>query len=271
MHQPRPQKTVSVAGIESPTLDQQPFHQAFHQQVPPQVSNGLGPDGHSRQPSYPSHLSTGTPLSHIPERAIHAAPFQPTHYGQQNYYGHQQSYGMMPQQPGYYQPPAYNGGVMPSPASAVPFIPASQQAQSQNYPQQSQYEQHGPGGNPGMVAQEVNGMVYYYDASQMPPSNNYQGYQGPPVYGSGVPGMAGMVAPSPDGFFYPQQAPGMGRDERCRPKIKTDRDEGAVEECCYFIPGSTTAIGFSSELGGLDDGRVLSDLRCLTDEGRFGL
>ncbi|KAH6710052.1 CASC3/Barentsz eIF4AIII binding-domain-containing protein [Verticillium dahliae] len=209
MHQPRPQKTVSVAGIESPTLDQQPFHQAFHQQVPPQVSNGLGPDGHSRQPSYPSHLSTGTPLSHIPERAIHAAPFQPTHYGQQNYYGHQQSYGMMPQQPGYYQPPAYNGGVMPSPASAVPFIPASQQAQSQNYPQQSQYEQHGPGGNPGMVAQEVNGMVYYYDASQMPPSNNYQGYQGPPVYGSGVPGMAGMVTPSPDGFFYPQQAPGM--------------------------------------------------------------
>ncbi|KAM0333416.1 hypothetical protein ACHAQA_002077 [Verticillium albo-atrum] len=220
MHQPRPQKTVSVAGIESPTLNQQPFHQAFHQQVPLQVSNGLGPEGHSRQPSYPTHLSTGTPLSHIPERAIHAAPFQPTHYGQQNYYGHQQPYGMMQQQQqqqqqqqGYYQSPGYNGGVMQSPAAAVPFIPASQQGQGQVYPQQQQQpqydQQHGPGSNPGMVAQEVNGMVYYYDASQMNPPNNFQGYQGPQGYGTGVPGMAGMVTPSPDAFFYPQQGPGM--------------------------------------------------------------
>lgn len=61
-----------------------------------------------------------------------------------------------------------------------------------------------------MVAQEVNGMVYYYDASQMPPPMGaYPGFQGPQPYGAGVPGMGGVVAPSPDGFFYPPGPPGV--------------------------------------------------------------
>lgn len=222
MHQPRPQKAVQVADIDSPDLNQQPFQQAFHQQVPLQVSNGLGPDGHSRQPSY---QSTGTPLSQIPERAIHAAPFQPNPYSQQpqaqqqhpqqGFYG--QPYGMMQPQGSYYYP-SYNAGGMGPSAAAAPFVPASQSSQGQGYSAQPQHDQqaaqsHGQQAGPaGMVAQEVNGMVYYYDASQMPSMNTFSSYQAPPPpqgYNSGMPGMAGMVTPSPDGFYYPQQAPGM--------------------------------------------------------------
>lgn len=220
MHQPRPQKTVSVADIETPSLNQQPFDQAFHQQVPVQVSNGLGPDGHARRPSYATQRSAGTPSSQIPERAIHAAPFQPSPYQQpqqlqqpqppQPYYA--QSYGMMPPQQGYYYPPQYGGGgAMGQPASTAPFVPASQhQAQAQGYPPQAQGDQ-GAYGQQSVVQQEMNGMVYYYDASQMGPMNTYQqGYQqAPQGYGAGVPGMTGMVTPSPDGLYYAQQAPGM--------------------------------------------------------------
>ncbi|KAH6696915.1 CASC3/Barentsz eIF4AIII binding-domain-containing protein [Plectosphaerella plurivora] len=216
MHQPRPQKTVSVAGIETPSLNQQSFDTAFHQQVPVQVSNGLG-EGHARRPSYATQRSAGTPASQIPERAIHAAPFQPSPYQQpqqlqppqqaQGYYS--QAYGMMPQpQQGYYYPPQYNGGSMGPPASTAPFVPASQH-QAQGYPPQPQGDQYGQ--QQSVLQQEVNGMVYYYDASQMDPMNSYQqGYQQPPQgYGAGVPGMAGMVTPSPDGLYYAQQAPGM--------------------------------------------------------------
>jgi hypothetical protein len=59
------------------------------------------------------------------------------------------------------------------------------------------------------VAQEVNGMVYYFDASQLPPVNSYQPYSGPQGYQPSVMGMGGMVTPSPDGFYYPQPTPGM--------------------------------------------------------------
>jgi hypothetical protein len=52
-------------------------------------------------------------------------------------------------------------------------------------------------------------MVYYYDASQLPPVNNYPAYSAPQSYQPSVMGMGGMVTPSPDGFYYPQQASGM--------------------------------------------------------------
>lgn len=188
MHQPRPQKTVSVENIESPTAHQmsQPYQQAFHHQVPVQVSNGLGHETHSRNPSYPQH-STGTPLSQIPERAIHAAPFQPTQYSQQGYYP---PYQMMPQSQGYYYPPP-----APYSAAAPNFVPGTQPGQSP-----------GDAAAPNLVAQEVNGMVYYYDASQLPQMPTYppysaaQGYPGP----NGVMNLNGMVTPSPDGFYYQQ-------------------------------------------------------------------
>lgn len=221
MHQPRPQKNISVADIESPTMTQgvgpQAFQGAFHQQVPVQVANGYGNDAHARRPSYPSQQSTGTPLSHIPERAIHAAPFQPNTYGQPQYYG-QQVYQTQPQQ-GYYYPPGYSGPNMAPPtAPASGFVPGGQPGNVPgSYAPQGQHDQgpasHGHGHNPSnsqnLVAQEVNGMVYYYDASQIAPVNSYPPYSAPQGYQPSVMGMGGMVTPSPDGFYYPQHASGM--------------------------------------------------------------
>lgn len=85
MHQPRPQKTVSVADIESPTTfpvypPQPQPEQPFHQQVsmlanmPPFNDNLMGAG--SRRPSQPA-IHAATPLSQIPERAVYAPPFHP--------------------------------------------------------------------------------------------------------------------------------------------------------------------------------------------------
>ncbi|QGI64531.1 hypothetical protein CEK26_008485 [Fusarium fujikuroi] len=215
MHQPRPQKNISVADIESPTLTQGPqaYQQAFHQQVPVQMVNGLPQDSHTRQPSYPSQHSTGTPLSQIPERAIHAAPFQPNTYGQQPYYN-QQPYQAQPQQ-GYYYPPNYNPPNMGPPSTAPAFVPSQSGPPGsftpQNQPEQPVMSNNGPPPAPGssLVVQEANGMVYYFDASQLPPVTNYSGYPAPQGYQPSVMGMGGMVTPSPDGFYYPQQTSGM--------------------------------------------------------------
>ncbi|KAI2473295.1 CASC3/Barentsz eIF4AIII binding-domain-containing protein [Annulohypoxylon bovei var. microspora] len=205
MHQPRPQKTVSVAGIESPEMHynpSQPYQQAFHQQVPVQVSTSLGQESHVRHPSYPSQHSTGTPLSQIPERAIHAAPFQPNQFAQQNYY---QPYQMMQPQQGYYYPSAPYPGSLPPSAATPTFVPGTQQSET---PTSQPNGQNNP--NPNLVAQEVNGMVYYYDASQLPPMATYPypAPQGYPMSG-GVVGMNGMVTPSPDGYYYPPSGPGV--------------------------------------------------------------
>lgn len=59
-----------------------------------------------------------------------------------------------------------------------------------------------------LVAHEANGMVYYYDPNaSYQPNQMYQpndGYQ-PASYT--VPGMGGMMTPSPDGYYYPQIPP----------------------------------------------------------------
>ncbi|KAI1129096.1 hypothetical protein F5Y10DRAFT_162502 [Nemania abortiva] len=194
MHQPRPQKTVSVASIESP---ENSYHQAFHQQVPVQVSNGLGADAHARHASYPSQHSTGTPLSQIPERAIHAAPFQPnTQFPQQGYY---QPFQMMAPQQGYYFPPPYTGAMAPN---APTFLPSSQPNQ-QPPSEVGSTQSVGPNSqNSNLVVQEHNGMFYYYDASQLPPMAPYA-YSAPQAYPVPNVGMSGMVAPSSDGYYYP--------------------------------------------------------------------
>ncbi|KFG86771.1 extensin [Metarhizium anisopliae] len=220
MHQPRPQKNISVADIESPTMTQgvgsQAFQGAFHQQVPVQVANGYGQEAHTRRPSYPSQQSTGTPLSHIPERAIHAAPFQPNTYGQPQYYG-QQVYQTQQQQ-GYFYAPGYSGPNMAPTAPAPGFVPAAQPGNVPGgFPPPGQPDQgsasHGHGPNPSIssntVAQEMNGMVYYYDANQIASVNPYSTYSAPQGYQPSVMGMGGMVTPSPDGFYYPQHASGM--------------------------------------------------------------
>jgi hypothetical protein len=226
MHQPRPQKAVSVADIESPASlsfnpPQQQHQQPFHQQVPIQVNgNGYSSDNmlHSRNPSYPSQASTGTPLSQIPERAIHAQPFQPHPYQQpqsQNFY--QQSYPVMPQQQGYYYPQNFNQAMAPS-AGAPPFVPGQPQQHQQQPPYSSPPQQSDATSQAGvqnLVAQEVNGMVYYYDAAQIPAVATFPAFQQPPSQSypmqqvGGVVGMGGMMTPSPDGFYYPQAPQGV--------------------------------------------------------------
>ncbi|KAI0024160.1 hypothetical protein F4780DRAFT_640255 [Xylariomycetidae sp. FL0641] len=202
MHQPRPQKAVSMAGIEASDVQENQYQQAFHQQVPVQVSNGFGPEAHARHPSYPSQHSTGTPLSQIPERAIHAAPFQPNQFTQQGYYP---SYPVMQPQQGYYYPPAPYPGAVPPTSGAPAFVPGAQQGQQpQGEATASQANGQTPS-NPNLVAQEVNGMVYYYDASQLPPMAPYPSYPAPQGYP--MP-MNGMGTPNPEGFYYPPAAPG---------------------------------------------------------------
>ncbi|KAF2276920.1 uncharacterized protein EI97DRAFT_467011 [Westerdykella ornata] len=236
MHQPRPQKTVSVAGIESPasmTFNPPPAQgeQPFHQQVPAHL-NGSAPAAeyqqppeypHARHPSYPSQASTGTPLSNIPERAIHAPAFQPYQPGFQPqpyamppayYYppNGAQPYGMMPmpmfmpgaapQQPGY---------VMPMPAPPAAQAPAPPQAQNGNGggAAQAQGQAQGP---PNLVPYESNGMTYYMDPAQLP-MYSVQPMEGgymPPQGSYAVPGMGGMMTPSPEGaaYYYPGQMMG---------------------------------------------------------------
>ncbi|KAI9768836.1 MAG: hypothetical protein M1840_004650 [Geoglossum simile] len=225
MHQPRPQKTVSVADIESPAGHSFPIphpkQQPFHQQVPSQPNGHAYPQDpavynpHSRHPSYPGHTSTGTPLSRIPESAIHARPFQPVPYQHQQFYPQQ---ALLPQAAYYYQipdprPPPYSAAIASAAVAAPVFVPSPQQSAylvpvpAVNGPPATQ-----PTGQGNTVAQESNGMVYYYhDSSQFYPgtAGAYPpaGYALPPQPG-GVVGMGGMMTPSPDVYYYPQ--PGQG-------------------------------------------------------------
>ena len=209
LYQPRPQKNISVADLDSTSQlhppGNQPFHSAFHQQVPPTYSNGLNHDVHQRQQSF-SQLSAGTPLSQIPERAIHAAPFQPNNYNQQPYYAPQQYQG--PPQHGYFYGSAYPQPVMPSVAN--PHYEGPQMPLGVPGPGSSPVpDNSGSSINPTLVAQPMNGMVYYYDATQFGPSNNYQSYTPSQGYQSGPMGMENMGAASGDPYYYPQHAPNM--------------------------------------------------------------
>ncbi|CRG83583.1 hypothetical protein PISL3812_00936 [Talaromyces islandicus] len=216
MHQPRPQKTVSVADIETPANlhfnpPQPQQEQPFHQQVPVAVAGpGYIPEtGHYPHGRHPSQLSqtSGTPLSQIPERAIHAQPFQP--YGfpsQQGYYGAGYHPGAMyypmphADYPQYNAPAGPGGGggggafvgppgppyVMPAPPP--PPIPQSQAAGGEQGPQA------------GTVAHEANGTVYFYDAAEI--------YSNPSYPPGGVVGMGGMMTPPGTTYYYPQQSGG---------------------------------------------------------------
>ncbi|KAK0626902.1 CASC3/Barentsz eIF4AIII binding-domain-containing protein [Immersiella caudata] len=218
MHQPRPQKTVSVENIESPAQAMNappPYQQAFHHQVPLQVSNPYGQETHARNPSYHSQAGPGTPgpLSQIPERAIHAAPFQPHAYPPSGFYG--QGYPMMqPPQQGFYYPQQFGASLAPN-ASAPAFVPASQQSQQVPYNPSGQSDAQAAsaagqaGSGQGLVMQEMNGTYYFYDPNQIPTMGALPSYPPAQQYNPGMVGMGGMVTPSPDGFYYQQPAPGM--------------------------------------------------------------
>lgn len=203
MHQPRPQKTVSVAGIESPAYNAAPQeHLPFQHQLPPHVNgSNAAADFYPRQQPYPTQTSSGTPLSNIPERAIHAPAFQP--FQQATY---------QPAAPTYYYPtsqPQYPSGAVLAPMlmqnsgqtylvpAIAPAMPQSTVPAISNAPQSTL-----PASQPGMVAYEQNGMVYYCDPNQM--NQMYvpaEGYA--PTGNYSMSGMGGMMTP-PDGFYYPQ-------------------------------------------------------------------
>lgn len=192
MHQPRPQKTVSVAGIESPAFKapQQQQEQPFHQQVPPGVDLVQSQPQSSLQAQ--STSSIGTPLSHIPEGAVYAQPFQPyPMYPQSTYYG-------VPYSGMFYPPTGDNMGyVMPmgGPVMAPQFVPGSQQGGF--VPSTGAGD---TGAQQSTVAHESNGMVFYYDKSQAPAEVPTQ-YQGPPSNG--------MLTMPSGPYFYPSMSNGM--------------------------------------------------------------
>lgn len=205
MHQPRPQKTVSVTTIESPSKEkihapQQHELQPFHHQVPAHV-NGVkslqeytGPYPAPTAVPYTGVQTAGTP-AHLPENAINAQPFQPdqpqmfypTHYPMQDMVVYpsteSQTTQFAPQtmmaQPMYMQPTPHGSYLVPvlSP-SAVPPITSVAEAPV------------------GTNAYESNGTVYYYDTSQ---------------YGEGAMNNGAYTSPGPDAaskggndVFYPQ-------------------------------------------------------------------
>lgn len=195
MHQPRPQKTVSVADIETPSLHFNPpqpqQEQPFHHQVPVPVA---GP-GQELMQHGPSSQHSGTPLSQIPERAVHADSFHPYSYQQPSGY-----YPGYPPHQGNMYYPGYNGPM--GPGASVPNFPPGQQPMPYVLPQAS----NEPAGQPGTVAHESGGTVYFYDTNQMYQNpNNYGPGPGP----GGVVGMGGMMTPPGTTYYYPQ-GPGAG-------------------------------------------------------------
>lgn len=196
LHQPRPQKTVSVADIESPR-NAHPYHappqqqqQPFHQQVPQHMSqSSMSQDGSNiqyldRRVSFQDQGLNSTPLSHIGDRAAHAPPFLPS----------SMTYPMT--QPMYYYSQA-DGPQLPYPSTTNMFL---QQAQQDAYPAPAfslppPIAEASLASQMGMYAHQSNGMVYYYDSPQF-------------VANAEGPSRGGyLMVPSGDGLVYPPQQP----------------------------------------------------------------
>lgn len=140
---------------------------------------------------------------------MHAMPYNANAYPQQGYYQGQPQHGQASQQ-GYYYQGGYGG--MNGPASGYPSNAPS--PMPGNYAVQGQMEQGasqvgGPVGPNNLVAQEVNGMVYYFDPAQMQTPTTYPPYPSTQNYPTSSMGMHGMMTPSPDTFYYAQTGPGM--------------------------------------------------------------
>ncbi|KAL4971561.1 CASC3/Barentsz eIF4AIII binding-domain-containing protein [Aspergillus desertorum] len=192
MHQPRPQKAVSLADIETPasfvnsprTQQEQPFH---HQAPLPSSGAVYGPDA-SANYAFSAH-TIATPLSQIPERAVHAPPFHA--------YGFQQAQT--------YYPNPYPPGPVYYPVSGTEYAPyngigsgsAAPFPAGQNVPYMVPTPSE-PTSQAGTVAHESGGTVYYLDASQM--------YPGPTFGGSHAGGDANMAGIMTTGttYYYPQ-------------------------------------------------------------------
>jgi hypothetical protein len=206
MHQPRPQKNVSLADIESPAaftfnpIPQQE-EQPFHQQFPNQVGSQPYVEGpHSRRPSFP-HVEGRTPLNQIPDRAIFAQPFQP--------YPMYQPPGFYPPGPMFYPQMNPDGtlfnGAIPQQMLPTSFVSGAAPAMPVQIGPSSQVNDIATQAN--MVAHESNGMVYYYDPASLPGgSQSAPMPQYATIPAGGVLGMGGMITP-PAQYYYP---PGNG-------------------------------------------------------------
>lgn len=189
MHQPRPQKAVSVADIESPASlalkgPQQQQEQPFHQQMPTYVG-GVEEQYGSGQVAGHATGSVGTPLSHIPESAIYAQAFQPMPFMQP-----QMMYGAPYGNTAVFYPPMANGMPYGAPMQGLPMVPAYAQPGTQQHPQMIQPQQH-----------ESNGMMYY-DPSQFADGPQQQQYSMMPTMNPQAPF---YYPPGPNGVYYGSQ------------------------------------------------------------------
>ncbi|KAI9655236.1 MAG: hypothetical protein M1831_004946 [Alyxoria varia] len=215
MHQPRPQKTVSVATIESPSPDkfpgsQQQEQQPFHHQFPHNINGqptpldqvAMGQSGHM---PFAGPQPGGTPSSNIPERAVNAQPFQP---GQQQAVYYQPSYAA---QSVYYSPRPENQpmGYGPEQSLASPMYMHPQQQGSYLVPMMMAppppAEGNSAAGATTVVPYEVNGTVYYQDPQQMTATSE----ESVPFY-SNMPGTGDMMSsPPPQAYYYAPAPPPM--------------------------------------------------------------
>jgi hypothetical protein len=106
----------------------------------------------------------------------------------------------VPAQNYYYPAAQYSTQMVPSAPAFVSAAPP--QAAPYGAPQQPDTAASQPVASASLVAQEVNGMVYYYDASQLPPAAAFPTYPAQ-SYPLQQVNMGGMITPSPDGFYYP--------------------------------------------------------------------
>lgn len=206
MHQPRPQKAVSVAAIDSPTSFQvkgpiQQQEQPFHQQVPVHMATAGTPDAVIQQTA--SGATASTPLSQIPEGSVFAPGFQP--YPMM---GGPRYYGAPYQNTAMFYPPMGQpfGHAVGGPALAPNFVPGSQAHHVGYLPGMGPME----GGN--HVAHESDGMVYYYNPQPMYASELGGGFSVPAngnsVMANAYPGQQPpfYYPPMPAGNFYPAQS-----------------------------------------------------------------
>lgn len=182
LHQPKPQKALSLTNIESPAAlsvkaPQPQEEQPFHQQVPPYVQ----PDDTRPQQPGPANAAAGGAPTHIPEGAIYAQPFQPypVMQGSMFYPGQYINPVMYPAaEP--LQGTGWGNGMFPGmmPGHAAPTA-----------------QTNTPHGAP--VAHEQNGMVFYSDPNMgqavqpqyamggqpaMMPAQNMYGYYMTPTF-----------------------------------------------------------------------------------------
>lgn len=228
---PRPQKAISVSGIESPAVlgqqqtpaNQQPFHSqlpahmaeqtAYQQQQPPPNPSYYSPNQQYMYPGGPAPQA-GTPLSRIPEHAIRGQTFPPhqaMYYapyagGQPQYFHPDVPMPMytMPQQQAYGMPPSTQP---PSHPQSVPGQQAPTEQAGNRTPAQHQSQQQPHPAQTGMVAHESNGMVYYLPASEAAAQSSSAEQQYQPAEGF-VPSyaMPGLPPPTPapdaSGYSY---------------------------------------------------------------------